>query len=114
MASLGFDHLVAILVPGVTLSLAAWLLAVQWLPVGPIRTAIEDLATTEWRFTFVSLVAALFFGACMRSLAGLIEAKIIDSRTRRRLGQSEAQYDRVWDLYVDSLRTDKNTYVSDL
>lgn len=115
MGSLDFSRLVGVFIPGLTISIAVWRLMHRILPDAPTTTAIDKLVDREWLFTFVAVTAALFFGACLRSLTGLAEAKLLDRCSRRRLKiDSAAQFDLEWDYYVDSLETTNNSYIEDL
>jgi hypothetical protein len=114
VGQLDFNRIVAVFIPGLTLAIASWLVVHRVAPDAAATGMIERLPDSEWLFTFVVLAAALFFGACLRSLAGLMEAKLLDGVSRRRLGITEAEFDREWDLYIDTLDTAKNPYISDL
>jgi hypothetical protein len=114
MASLGFNRLIDVLLPGFLAAVAVWLLADRFLSDGPVRRALHQLLESEWRFAFAALLASALMGSLLRSLLGLIEAIWIDPRSARKLSIPTAEFDEEWDGYVDSLDSTQNPYISNL
>lgn len=60
----------------------------------------------------VLYLASMFLGAALSILAGYFEFFALDPRQAKKLNLQLDQYREQWQLYVDSLETAKNPYIS--
>lgn len=112
MQSFGFNTFISILLPGVVVSTAVYLLLRTFLPGTEFCMWLESTQSQEFLFTGILVTSSSFFGALLGSFLGHIEWKILDRRAAKNLELKRENYDEQWRLYIKSLSINTNPYVS--
>jgi hypothetical protein len=119
MLSLGYDKILTIIIPGVIIFVALWLLLNRYDPTGILNVALSNAAEKQWLFSLVLAIASIVFGQLLAMVAGSLEIKLLDkARTNQMLDEglikNKGEYDEQWYSYIDSLEKAHNSYISKL
>ena len=111
MQSFGYETLISILLPGFTLLGAAWLLVARFAPASMLNALFTRTATSEWQFSLFVILGSALLGSLLASVLELVEWRIFDRWTAKRLGIDPDLYDEEWYWHVETLADRSNPYL---
>lgn len=111
MQNFGFDTFISILLPGVFVSVASYLLLRQFCPETEFFYWLQSIAHRDVMVTLVMLISSSFFGAVLGSLQDFFEWRHLDARASKRLGVSREAYNDQWHQYIAKLPLTDNPYI---
>lgn len=112
MYNFGFNIFLSTLLPGLLVSVAVYMLLDNVIPYSEFIIWIDSARNNELLFTILLLLSSSFFGELTGSFTGIFERKVLDPIAAKHLMITSEQYDEEWRLYLRSLDSGGNPYIS--
>ena len=112
MQDWGYEVFATILLPGVVIATAAWLVVSEEAPGSPLNTWMKNAAANQWSFLFIAAVVSTLLGHVVAAIVHAIESIVFDKFRAWRMKVSLEEFASHWERYIDWLSDGSNSYVS--